>query len=105
MDKYLYGQNVYKIESTHKVTSNMASCYSYGIIKGSYNLSPDEICELVLDPNVRKTYAFVEKKSEYFKFAIDIDFKNEQLINIIKEKEEDLINYIINIITKIINKY
>ena len=75
---------------------------SYGKWTGKFDIEQNKLFDIVLNNTHSSKYAFIEKRSGYFKLFIDLDFKGKSLEGI-KLNTISIINSILNTYEEVLN--
>lgn len=87
-----------------KERTSETTCFSYGKIRGNFNLSSDILITSTADPYICSNYAIVEKKTEFYKLMFDFDFKGS-ITTSTNGKEKEIVLHITGIIIVILQTY
>lgn len=77
--------------------------FSYGNIKGNFNIPLELIPIFVNDNYIIENYGLVEKKTEYYKLMFDFDYKDKEYFDIFHNHENEYTEYIIDKINLVLN--
>ena len=92
------GMNAYRCDS------ETATCWSYGLKRGNFNMTPAELSKMVEDQTFLKMYAIVEKKTPFYKLMFDIDLKPDKgYSSAIEGQEEEIGDHVVSKIDAIVN--
>lgn len=108
------------LEKYYVSDMNNATFYSYGLCKGKFNVSNQDLLKCVIEhPQILDDYCLVEKKKPKYMFMVDLDFKEkvEPFVNVNGKKfpgngdvfvlyntrEDEITQYLINVISTIVN--
>jgi hypothetical protein len=78
---------------------------SYGLIHGNYIIDDIKLKEIIENHNNFKSFALVEKKTDYYKLMFDFDYKDKNNgYNTYKNQTYEITDYIIILINKTLKK-
>jgi cob(I)alamin adenosyltransferase len=108
---------MYSLEKFRAKENESYNYVSYGNEIGKFNIPIQFLPKIILEKNICKNYALVEKKTEYYKLMFDFDYKpitnkldnkskqkdNTELFRIYNNKENEITNFVIEKINLVLN--
>ncbi len=77
--------------------------YGYGPTKGIFTMTPDILYDMYTTCNVKKNYVFSERKTENYKYCVDLDFKDDRESDI--DDCSGFLQEVIDTLAKLLPKY
>lgn len=91
----------YRIKNSNDISINFNS---YGIIPGNYSIPIPELIDLIIHhPEITEKYTLVERKSPFYKFIVDLDYKLDSYNGKEKEHTHLIIQTLNNVLNEIFN--